>query len=304
MKKINKTPLVSVIINFYNSENFLKEAIDSVINQTYKNLEIILWDNHSSDKSYHIVKNYNDSRIKYFYSDFNTTLYKARNLALKKTNGDFIMFLDSDDIFLNNCIESQLKLFKDPEVGFACANYFYKYEQKSKLFLRFKRKKPEGYILSELLNDYSVSLLTLIIRKKILRNLNPIFNNSYNYIGDFDLVIRLAARYKMARNNEPLGIYRIHNKNLSYNNYYDQVIELENWYKKNKKNFLISSNKNFKNILILINFKKLIHSIVKMNLKDCFYYFKKVPWSLRKFRLLFIFILIFIFRKSPYTFKM
>jgi glycosyltransferase involved in cell wall biosynthesis len=81
LKKNNKTPLVSVIINFYNGEKFLKESIDSVINQKYKNLEIILWDNHSSDKSSHIVKNYNDSRIKYFYSDINTTLYKARNLA-------------------------------------------------------------------------------------------------------------------------------------------------------------------------------------------------------------------------------
>lgn len=304
LKKDNKTPLVSVIINFYNGEKFLKESIDSVINQKYKNLEIILWDNHSSDKSSHIVKNYNDSRIKYFYSDINTTLYKARNLAFKKSNGDFIMFLDCDDVFLNNCIESQLKLFEDPEVEFACANYFCKYEQKNKQFLRFKRKKPEGYVLSDLLKDYSVGLLTLIIRRKILKNLNPLFNYSYNYIGDFDLVVRLAAKYKMARNNEPLGIYRIHDKNLSYNNYYTQAIELENWYKESKKNKLISSNENFKNILNLVNFKKLIHHIIKKNMKDFFYYFKKVPWSLRKLKLLFIFIVIIIFRRSPDSFKM
>jgi len=304
LKKDNETPLVSVIINFYNGEKFLKESIDSVINQKYKNLEIILWDNHSSDKSSHIVKNYNDSRIKYFYSDINTTLYKARNLAFKKSNGDFIMFLDCDDVFLNNCIESQLKLFEDPEVEFACANYFCKYEKKNKQFLRFKRKKPEGYVLSDLLKDYSVGLLTLIIRRKILKNLNPLFNYSYNYIGDFDLVVRLAAKYKMARNNKPLGIYRIHDKNLSYNNYYAQAIELENWYKESKKNKLISSNKNFKNILNLVNFKKLIHYIIKKNIKDFFYYFIKVPWSLRKLKLLFIFILIIIFRRSPDSFKM
>nr|MCH9813328.1 glycosyltransferase [Campylobacterota bacterium] len=74
-------PLVSVVINCYNSDTYLKEAIESVFNQTYQNWEIIFWDNQSTDRSAEIIKSYNDNRIKYFYAPVHTPLGEARNLA-------------------------------------------------------------------------------------------------------------------------------------------------------------------------------------------------------------------------------
>ena len=83
-KNLNQNPLISVIINCHNGEEYLDNCIKSVLNQTYKNWEIIFFDNNSSDKSSKLLKSYNDHRIKYFKSSKTYTLYKARNLAVHK----------------------------------------------------------------------------------------------------------------------------------------------------------------------------------------------------------------------------
>ena len=91
-------PLVSVIMNCFNGEEYLREAVNSIIKQNYENWEIIFWDNQSTDKSAEIFKSYKDSRLKYYYAPSHSNiLYEARNYALKKPNGDFIAFLDVDD---------------------------------------------------------------------------------------------------------------------------------------------------------------------------------------------------------------
>ena len=91
-KKINKSqPRVSILLNCYNGELYLKKAIDSIIDQTYKNWELVFWDNQSTDKSKKIFKSYKDRRLKYFKSKKHTTLYAARNLAAGKTKGKFLL---------------------------------------------------------------------------------------------------------------------------------------------------------------------------------------------------------------------
>ena len=85
--------LVSVIINCRNSEKFLKESINSVVNQTFKNLEIIIVDNHSTDNTKNIIDSYKDKRIKYFYTKSYLSLGAARNVALEKSNGKFMHLL-------------------------------------------------------------------------------------------------------------------------------------------------------------------------------------------------------------------
>ena len=98
-------PLVSVIMNCYNSELYLKESIDSIYAQTYSNLEIIFWDNASTDKSSEIAKSY-DNKLKYFLAQKNTNLGEARNAALENAQGKYIAFLDCDDLFLENKLKS------------------------------------------------------------------------------------------------------------------------------------------------------------------------------------------------------
>jgi glycosyltransferase involved in cell wall biosynthesis len=108
---MNDAPLVSVIMNCYNSDRYLKEAIQSVIDQTYQNWEIVFWDNRSTDQSAIIVTSFNDSRIKYFLADEHTGLGKARNAALAKSTGEYVSFLDCDDIWFSDkrfCIRELL----------------------------------------------------------------------------------------------------------------------------------------------------------------------------------------------------
>ena len=90
--KITNQPLVSVVMNCHNGEKYLKQSILSVINQKYKNWEIIFWDNKSTDKSEKIVKSFKDKRIKYFKSNKFEKLYRTRNLAIKKSKGNIYVF--------------------------------------------------------------------------------------------------------------------------------------------------------------------------------------------------------------------
>ena len=115
-------PLVSVIINCYNGQSFLQECLESVKFQTYKNWEIIFWDNQSNDKSSDIFKNYNDERFKYFYASHHTSLYEARNLAIKKASGELIAFVDTDDLWEKEKLKLQVKLFEDPKIDFVYSN--------------------------------------------------------------------------------------------------------------------------------------------------------------------------------------
>ena len=89
--------LISIIVNCYNGEKYLKDTIQSVLNQKYQNWEMIFWDNQSNDNSKKIINKYNDNRIKYFYSNKKLPLYAARNEAIKKSSGELIAFLDTDD---------------------------------------------------------------------------------------------------------------------------------------------------------------------------------------------------------------
>ena len=99
--------VVSVVMCCYNSEQYIKKAIDSVLGQTYEDFEFIIWNDGSVDSTEEIVKSYNDERIKYFFHE-NTGIGIARSLALKQARGQYIAIIDSDDICLSNRLESEV----------------------------------------------------------------------------------------------------------------------------------------------------------------------------------------------------
>ena len=98
-------PLVSIIVNCYNGEKYLRETIDSILNQTYHNYEVIFWDNQSTDSTASIIKSYKNERFNFYYAPKHTTLGEARNLALDKIKGQFLTFLDSDDVWERDFLE-------------------------------------------------------------------------------------------------------------------------------------------------------------------------------------------------------
>ena len=157
-------PLVSIIMNCFNGEKYLSQSLDSILDQTYQNWEIIFWDNQSTDNSSEIFKSYKDGRFKYFYASKYTALGKARNLATEKAKGDFIAFLDTDDLWDKNKLELQMGYFNNPEVGVVYSNlWVLKKDKKKKLYMR--QKLPRGNIYNELIKNYSVGILTAVIRK-------------------------------------------------------------------------------------------------------------------------------------------
>ena len=107
-----KKPLVSVIMNCRNGEKFLYKSVKSVLKQTYKNLELIFWDNISTDNSKKIIKKFKDKRIRYFCSKKPIKLYQARNCAIKKAKGKYVTFIDVDDWWVTNKTSKQVELLE------------------------------------------------------------------------------------------------------------------------------------------------------------------------------------------------
>ena len=238
----NKDKLISIILNCYNGEEFLRDALTSVVNQTYKRWELIFWDNKSSDKSKNIMKSYKNKKFKYYISKKHTSLYAARNLAIKKAKGNFIGFIDADDIWEKDKLSKQIKLFNDKKVAVVYGNSWIKKEKLNKRKIFIKEKMKNGYIHDDLIKSYNVGILTALIRKKFLKKAKKIFNDKYDIIGDFDLFIKLSIKNKFNVIQEPVATYRIHEKNLSLLKRDTEVKEFEDWIKNNKK---ILSKKNY-----------------------------------------------------------
>lgn len=229
-----KKNLVSIILNCYNGEEYLKEALSSVIKQTYKNWELIFLDNRSKDNSKFILQSYKNKKFRYFKAKKHLSLYSARNLAIKKTKGEFISFIDSDDTWEKKKLETQLKFFKNSKVSVVYGNLFVKKNNSIKKYFNYHLKG--GYIFKDLIKNYNIGILTAIIRKKILTNKN-LFNSKYNIIGDFDLFLRLSKKHNFQAVQIPVATYRIHKNNFSLRNRKLEVNEYKYWFKKNEKQF-------------------------------------------------------------------
>ena len=210
---MKQEPLVSVLMNCYNGEKYLREAIDSVFAQTYQNWEVIFWDNQSTDRSAEIFKGYNDSRVKYYYAPTHTLLYEARNYTLENARGDFFAFLDVDDWWRPEKLRRQMPLFDDPEVGFICSNYWVVQEKQRTRKLFREKAISTGWVLNDLLLHYPVGLLTLVLRRTAFESLQGGFDPRFHIIGDCDMAVRLAMKWKMACCQEPLAYYRLHGEN-------------------------------------------------------------------------------------------
>ena len=240
--------LVSIIVNCYNGEKYLTDTLKSILNQTYKNWEIVFWDNQSTDSSSKIFNSYKDSRFKYFYAKEHTGLGKARNFAVEKSKGDFIAFLDSDDFWDKNKLELQMSYFKNLEVGVVYSNFWLlKKDKKKKLHMR--QKLPRGNIYNELIKNYSVGILTAVIRRKFYLKLEKKFDERFTIIEDFDFFLRLSKLCFFESIQEPLAYYRLHGGNLSTVMKGKEIVEYELWLKENKSDLNLTDVQNLqKNI--------------------------------------------------------
>jgi len=283
---LSQEPLVSVIVNCFNGEKYLHQAIDSILKQTYNNWEVIFWDNLSTDKSAKIFKSFKDNRLKYYCAlTHDSILYKARNNALKKVNGDFVAFLDVDDWWFPEKLEKQILLFQDPKVGLVYGNLFRFFTKKNKKEI-YRKSLPRGEIADNLLKDYVIGSPTYVIRKKTLESLKRLFDDRFHIIGDFDLNLRIAAKWKIDCIQNPVAVARIHGKNESLIYKYKEIEELKIWYEEMKSDPFFSLSKRLKQILLKILYLETIKAINDGRYKDSIFMIAKYPLSFAKLKLI------------------
>lgn len=236
MKKINSKPLVSIIMNCHNGEKYLNESLNCIQSQTYKNWELIFFDNNSKDKSRIILKKYKDKRIKYHGSNKKLKLYDARNQAIKKSKGKYICFLDTDDLWTKNKIKYQVKFMEANKNYSMVYSNFYTLDQfKKKTYIQNKFRLPSGYITKKILKKYTVGILTVCIKKNIFNK--NLFEKKYNIVGDFDFFVKISLQNKVGCIQKPLAYYRIHENNYSKKKIKNYIEELNQWITRNERIF-------------------------------------------------------------------
>jgi glycosyltransferase involved in cell wall biosynthesis len=284
-KFMNSGPIVSVIMNCFNGERYLKQAIDSVLTQTQSNWEVIFWDNQSTDRSAEIFKTYTDPRLRYFYAPKHTWLYEARNCAIAQGRGEFYAFLDVDDWWLPDKLEKQLALFSDPEVGIVCSNYWIENEKKAKRWVALTRNAPTGWVLDDLLKSYFVGLVTLVVRRSAMDSLDYPCDPRYHVMGDTDLVIRLAIKWKLDCVQQPLAIYRLHDSNETAKHLGRLNDELKCWLAEMREVEAIRSSPGFVRSENLALYLEAMHRILLSDKPTAFRLTRRLPWGKPRLRL-------------------
>jgi len=211
---------VSIIIATYNCANYISDAIDSVLKQTYSDYEIIVVDDGSTDKTKEVLKKYNNI-IKYLYQD-NQGPGIARNKAIENSTGEYFAFLDADDMWFPDRLAIGVKILdEEPEVGLV-HGYDINILGNGKLTnINNKNKKRilSGYIADNLLlRKVHINGGTVLFRRECIEKIGHLDENlSKIGLEDRDLWYRIAREYKVKFVDKPLAYYRIRKNSLSKN---------------------------------------------------------------------------------------
>tara|TARA_B100001250_G_scaffold412636_1_gene444411 strand:- start:2585 stop:3442 length:858 start_codon:yes stop_codon:yes gene_type:complete len=235
-----KKPKVSVIVNCLNGSAFIKKCLKSILNQSYSNYEIILFDNNSKDNSIKLARNFKSKKIKIFKSKRKLKLYDARNKAIAKSNGKYLAFLDVDDAWHPKKIEKQVQKINFEKSDICYTNYWLINGGK-KIFS--KNKLPSKNMTYEILDNYPICISTVLLKKKIFLKMKK-FDKKYEIIGDFDFIYKVSKKYKFSVLQEPLINYLLHEKSTTNRRLDLRVIEMNKWLKKNENSkYLYQFNK-------------------------------------------------------------
>lgn len=220
---LNKNlPLVSIIIPLYNAETFIAQTLQSVLDQTFREWELIVVDDCSTDKSRQIVNQFavTDNRITLIESAINFGgPAKPRNIGIEKAKGEYIAFLDADDIWLPEKLEKQLKFIQTNNLNFSSCYCTLIDEQNEEIPLGWKSaflyKILSKKTICDVIKNSFILTSSVIISKKALLNFSE--NKNYIAVEDFDLWLRILVEQKTAYRyqDENLIQYRLVNNSIS-----------------------------------------------------------------------------------------
>lgn len=218
---------ISVIINCHNGERYINDCITSVINQSYKNWELIFWDNASNDNSKLLISEFCDKRIKYFYNPIKTSLSEARNNAIRNSEGEYLAFLDVDDIWHPRKLELQINQINSfdskPALSYTGFDILLTSNSKNainqkKYYSKFKYlTHSKKNIYKKLLFENFIVFSTLLVKKDSLVEING-FSSNLDQNEDYEILLKISHDSEAVCLGQKLVKYRIHDSNNSYNN--------------------------------------------------------------------------------------
>lgn len=221
-------PAVSVIMNCLNSSRDLREAMDSLMAQTFTDFEVIFWDNCSTDESPAIARSYGE-KVRYFRGESIVPLGEGRNLALAQARGRYLAFLDCDDLWKPTKLERQVALFEaNPRVGLVATDTEI-FDGKRVLKRLFAETSPErGMAFAALMQRQWISMSSAMVSREALTSLSAEkiasgqginggwFDQSLNVCEEADVFYRIAHDWELDHVDEPLTLWRVHGANTTF----------------------------------------------------------------------------------------
>lgn len=208
-------PLVTVLMSVYNGEKYLSEAIESILNQTYKNFEFLIIDDGSTDSSKKIVKSYNDSRIKLIENEENIGLTRSLNKGIELSKGKYIARMDADDISFPERLEKQVDFMENHEDVAVCGSWFRVIDDKGNLLSEVKTQINHEFLFFELFFKNPMGHATTIMRKSVIEHIGR-YDPDYVRTQDYDLWFRIIeSGYKIHNIDRILIYYRKHENMVS-----------------------------------------------------------------------------------------
>jgi glycosyltransferase involved in cell wall biosynthesis len=230
-------------MNCFNGEQFVREAMASVLAQTCPDWELIFWDNRSTDASAAIAQSFDDPRIRYYLADEHTGLSAARNRALEHATGEWIAFLDTDDVWLPEKLSKQIaRLERDrKETGLPEAGMVYGRSlviqpdgTEAELLRQFiDRPLPEGHILRRLLLEgVFAAAPTVMIRRAVLDEIGGV-NEQYSCAFDYHFLVAICENHRALAVQDCIAKYRVHHRNYTLSVgealYWEPLAIVETW---------------------------------------------------------------------------
>ena len=235
---MNKTPTVSVIIPTYNRAHLVGKAIQSVLNQTYKDFEIIVVDDGSTDNTNEeIAKSFNDPRIRYICHEQKRGGSAARNTGIKAAHGEYIAFLDSDDEWLTEKLERQIGFFEQSadNIGLVYCGYQY-VSARTRRIISEKPPYEKVFYEAALVNMYQAKTSTILLKQTIVSKVNG-FDPLLASFQDWDFSLRVAKHCTFKELSDVLVRCYVHEHRIT-SNIYAKIRGLERILEKHLAEFM------------------------------------------------------------------
>lgn len=259
-----KKPIVSVLMTIYNHEDFLKKSINSVINQTFKNWELIAIDNGSDDNSSEILRKIKDKRIKKKYLKKNIGRTKCLNLGLKFCKGKYIAILDSDDLARKNRIAFQLNRMKKNKSLWLTSSSYTKIDSKNRILNKVVFNEDLQERPRRLLYNNIIAHSTVLYKKKLIQKTGN-YPSKFQYAQDYAFYLKIFKNYNIEIvKNDLVKLRSQHKSSETFRQSKSSVITLEElkliyWV---TKNFKLSKNEILKFFFVIL---KKILKLIKLN---------------------------------------